>query len=209
MNQEHKDAAADFILFASDTGQALQYVVPDREKERVPTGQDPWRYSLLNEEVWVSRGYPRHTTVEYLTTIRDQLSSKNVITDLRIPKATDIFGVLDEETYQYLNNTIVNNIILKADRAAERAAVSQRIGRQWNSIVQEYDNDPSTTIPLLETYQRTRGVYKANTESTSLSSGTIVIIAIVSCIAVFLVAAFGARWIIYKVSFHLYLIVIY
>ena len=61
VNQEHKDTAADFILFASDSGKVLQLVVPDREYsiKVVPTGQDSWRHSLLNEDAWVSRGYPK------------------------------------------------------------------------------------------------------------------------------------------------------
>lgn len=205
VNQDHKDTAADFLAFASDTGQAMRYVIPDQTKEVVSTGQDPYRQTLLDVDKWLSRGYPEKTTRDYLGAVQSQLSSKNVVADALFPEAADILDYLDGQTWQYLNETVRSNRIPAVDRPAARRYTSRRIAEEWTQIIRNYDNDPSSQTPLLEIYQRIRGVYEEPPEisvsgaesgasGTILSTGAIVGIVIGSSAAAALVAIIISSW---------------
>lgn len=156
VSPRHKQAAADFLAFASDTGQAIKYVIPDSSKPHNGTGQDPYRKSMLDVDRWVARDYPRKTIEDYLQTIQTELSSENVVHDVRFPKATSILDVLDKHTFDYLNLTILMDS-QGVNRTALRKAITQNIHSGWVSLITEFDSH--SAVPLLEIYQRSRGIF--------------------------------------------------
>jgi len=160
VSPEHRIAAAEFLAFASDSTQAIQYVIPDRTQEVIPTGMDPYRKSLLQLNKWVDRDYPEDATRNYLDAIQSQLSSENVVADIRFPTAPEILGSLDEETFTYLQDTIVSeNPIPAEERAQLRRDISAKLASSWRKSISDYDAKDTTTTPLLEIYQKLRGVY--------------------------------------------------
>jgi len=204
VSPEHKLAAAEFLAFASDSAQAINYVIPDRTQEVIPTGMDPYRKTLLDADKWLERGYPEDATRDYLDAIQSQLNSENVVADIRFPKAPEMYDLLDEQTLQYLRDTTRSENPMSMEAIKDRRRkVSTEIESSWRKVIADYDALDSTTTPLLEIYQKLRGVYSPpelelprDSDGDNLSSGIISGIAVAVFVTVLLSASLIAYLII-------------
>lgn len=77
---------------------------------------------------------------------------------MRFPKAGEIMGVLDKEVHEYLVRAR-DGLIPEASREGERLKVAQSVTDQWKQIIKAYNQRGDTVAPILEVYQRLRGVY--------------------------------------------------
>ena len=124
------------------------------------SGQDPYRRSHFDIDLWVERGYPRKGAETYKETILEILSSKNLAVDVTFSKSIDMFQALDKGVYDYLQR-IKNGEISESDKAAERLAVAESIGMEWTSIIAKFDSELSQDEqPIQVQYQRSLGIYK-------------------------------------------------
>jgi len=156
---EKQAALADFLLWSSSREQSDQYVIPNSTLPWYEiNGQDPWRKSHLDVDKWAAQGYDRELSKQYVESILSNLVSKNVVVEARFPKAGEIMSVLDKEVYDYLWAAHTNAIAVE-DRPKARLNAAQRIEDQWRQIIKEYDQRGDTVAPILEIYQRLRGVY--------------------------------------------------
>ena len=167
---EKQKALADFFLWASSREQSQQYVIPNATLPwDMINGQDPWRKSQLDVDKWVERGFDRELSKQYVQAIVSNLVSKNVVVEARFPKAGEIMGVLDKEVNEHLVRSHVENLYSEEDKPKERLETAQRITDQWNQIIRKYDARGDTVAPILEIYQRLRGVWVPNEEKNYLT----------------------------------------
>jgi len=160
---EKQKALAEFFLWASSREQSEQYVIPNATLPwDMINGQDPWRKSQLDVDKWVERGFDRELSKQYVESIMYNLVSKNVVVEARFPKAGEIMGVIDKEVHEHLVRSFVENQFSEEEKPNERLKVAQRIEDQWNQIIRAYDSRGDTVAPILEIYQRLRGVYVPN-----------------------------------------------
>mmetsp|Transcript_6880 Transcript_6880/g.19240 ORF Transcript_6880/g.19240 Transcript_6880/m.19240 type:complete len:149 (+) Transcript_6880:1677-2123(+) len=71
-------------------------------------------------------------------------------------------SVLDKEVNEYLVRAVVDGSIPEEDKDGERFKTAQTITEQWEQIIRAFDSRGDTVAPILETYQRLRGVYVPN-----------------------------------------------
>ena len=167
---EKQKALADFFLWASSRDQSQQYVIPNATLPwDMINGQDPWRKSQLDVDKWVERGFDRELSKQYVGSIMSNLVSKNVVVEARFPKAGEIMGVLDKEVNEYLVRSHVEGAYTEDEKPKERLKTAQRITDQWNQIIRAYNARGDTVAPILEVYQRLRGVYVPNEEKNYLT----------------------------------------
>lgn len=132
-------------------------------------GQGPWRKSQLDVDKWVEQGFGRDLSKQYVDSILGNLVSKNVVVEARFPKAGEIMAVLDKEVNEYLVRA-KDGLILEANKPQERLKVAQSMTDQWNQIIKAYNDRGDTVAPILEIYQRLRGVYVPNEEKNYLTT---------------------------------------
>lgn len=162
---EKQKALAEFFLWASSQEQSDQYVIPNSTLPWYEiNGQDPWRKSHLDIDKWVAQGFDRDLSKQYVESILSNLVSKNLAVEARFPKAGEIMSVLDEEVYKYLIR-VHEGKITEQDKQRERLRTAQRITDRWNQIINEYNSRGDTSVPILEIYQRLRGVYVPNEQN--------------------------------------------
>ena len=106
---------------------------------------------------------------QYVGSVLSNLVSKNVVVEARFPKAGEIMSVLDKEVNEYLVRAH-ENLIPEDKRQQERLKTAQSITHQWNQIIHSYNERGDTTAPILEIYQRLRGVYFPNEERNLLTT---------------------------------------
>jgi len=166
---EKQKALVDFFLWSSSKEQSLQYVIPNSTLPWYEiNGQDPWRKSHLDADKWAAQGFDRELSQQYVESILSNLVSKNVVVEARFPKAGEIMGVLDKEVNEYLVRAH-QGIIPEERRQEERLKTAQRMTDQWNQIIRAYNERGDTIAPILEIYQRLRGVYNPNVENNFLT----------------------------------------
>ena len=122
------------------------------------TGLDPFRHSQLNVEKYIASGYGRDVAEDFISTVKQEIDSENVVIDIKFPMADKLISILDNEVFEHLKDTKTGNIAAK-DLATKRQQVVNKITTQWKNIITTYDAKDSTSIPTLEAYQRNRGVY--------------------------------------------------
>jgi hypothetical protein len=193
---EKQKALADFFLWASSREQAEQYVIPNSTLPWYEiNGQDPWRKSQLDVDKWVARGFDRELSKQYVESILTNLVSKNVVVEARFPKAGEIMSVIDKEVNEHLVR--VNDGLISEDKKQEeRLKVAQSITDQWNQIIKSYDERGDTVVPILEIYQRLRGVYVPNEEKYYLTKVRPIGLTLMAII--FASALFAAIWVSYR-----------
>jgi hypothetical protein len=157
-----KKLAMDFCAFASSEKESIGSIIPNATGTGIETGQDPFRSSHLNLDLYVENGYERDTAKAFIDTIRSGLQSDNVVTDIRFPRAVNINQALDEAFFAYLLNASNHDFVSDPEKTVRIRQVSDSITRQWNGNITAYNNEPSTQMPLLESYQRLRNVYSRN-----------------------------------------------
>lgn len=166
---EKQKALADFFIWASSRKQSQQYVIPNATLPWYEiNGQDPWRKSQLDVDKWVAQGYDRDLSKQFVESINSNLVSKNVVIEARFPKAGEIMGVLDKEVHDHLIRASDNYFMPEDWKRVERLRVAQSLTDQWNRIIKEYDQRGDTVAPILEIYQRLRGVYVPNEQKNQL-----------------------------------------
>jgi 7 transmembrane sweet-taste receptor of 3 GCPR len=148
----------EFCSFASSRKESIIGTAPNATGT-VFNGQDPFRESQLDVDLYVRQGYEEAVVDRALDLIRKGLSSNNLVTDIRFPTAPNLYEVLDEEFFHYLNRTKVFGLYSESERRAERSSVALRINARWKEIIESYDARATTNRPILEVYQRFRGVY--------------------------------------------------
>ncbi|CAB9498272.1 Extracellular solute-binding protein family 1 [Seminavis robusta] len=195
---EKQKALAEFFLWASSREQAEQYVIPNATLPwDMINGQDPWRKSQLDVDKWVLRGFQREVSKQYVESIVSNLISKNVVVEARFPKAGEIMSVLDKEVNEYLV-AAHEGLIAEQDKQTDRLKTAQIITDQWNQIIKKYNARGDTVTPILEIYQRLRGVYVPNEEKNLLTRIRPVGLTLMAIIMVSSMAA--AAWVYVKRS---------
>jgi len=159
-NAVHKRLAMEFCAFAASKEESLKKVIPNATDIDLG-GQDPFRQSHLDIEEFVKQGYERQSSQEYMDTIFAGLSNANSVIDIRFPTSVLIDTLLETETHQYLNATRTNAQTMGSpeEQAVRRQELVRDITQQWNTIIRDYDTQGSTQTPVLEVYQKLRGVY--------------------------------------------------
>lgn len=153
-----KRLSMEFCSFASSKKESIVGTAPNATGT-VFNGQDPFRESQLDVDLYVRQGYEESVVSDALDLIRTGLSSDNLCTDIRFPTAPNLYEVLDEEFFYYLNRTKLFSSYSEPERRAERLSVAQRINSRWKDIIESYDGRATTNRPIFEVYQRFRGVY--------------------------------------------------
>lgn len=166
-----RDLAIQFCAYAASAAVSTDAIIPFANDTN-GNGQDPYRWSQINEEagrLYVERGYEEGPVKSFLDSIRDGLSSENVVTDIRFPQASVINSRLDFAFYDHLI-AVKQGLIPDSQREARRQQVAQNITNQWTTIINDYNALGSTRVPILEAYQRLRGVYSPDVNMNQLSS---------------------------------------
>ena len=118
---------------------------------------------------WVAQGYDRELSKQYVEAINTNLISKNVVVEARFPKAGEIMSVLDKRVNEYLVAAVVDERIAENDRERRRLQTADQISNEWNQIIKAYNSRGDTVAPILEVYQRLRGVYVPNEDKNYLT----------------------------------------
>jgi 7 transmembrane sweet-taste receptor of 3 GCPR len=162
-NPTRKRIAMEFCAFASSQKESIKSIIPNAtEPDATLNGQDPFRRSHLNLDVFVQQGYERTASEEYIATILAGLDSVNAVVDLRFPTAADIGWEVGVQLDPYLNATRYG-LIPESEREATRRNVAQTLERRWKEIMDDYESQDTLSQPsILEAYQRLRGVYSIN-----------------------------------------------
>ena len=92
-----KYAAADFLAYLSNSLQSLGDVLPNPRSNFA----QPYRYSHVTSSNWIDAGFDTKIASEYTETIR-QINSENTAMELRVPPASALREVVDEEIFDYL-----------------------------------------------------------------------------------------------------------
>jgi len=121
-------------------------------------GLDPIRRSHLNVENYVARGYGRNDTQDFLSAVKESIDSENVVIDIKFPTADKLMAILDKEVFEHLQSTKTGKFEVD-DLAAKRQKVVDKITTQWTDIITTYNAKDTTSVPILEAYQKNRGVY--------------------------------------------------
>jgi hypothetical protein len=174
-----KRRASEFCAFAASKQESIKSIIPNATAA-VVNGQDPFRSSHLDIERYVAAGYERDTANEYIETLSKGLNSDNIVTDIRFPKSSDIYSVLDKEYFNYLQSR-KNGTISDGNAAANRRKVGEDITEQWDEIIGNFNG----RVPILEAYQRLRNAYSPDVELNQLGGirayGYILVIIIFMC----------------------------
>lgn len=166
-NPRSKRLAIEFCAFASSKEQSINNIIPNATGNDIGQGQDPFRRSHLDLDLYEANGYERETAKQFIDSILEGLESNNVVTDIRFPTSTDIYSVLDAEFFSYLNETTKGSVP-ESERPERRQQVSESITSQWNDIITKYDSHGTTRVPVLEAYQRLRNVYEPQVDMNQL-----------------------------------------
>jgi len=152
---EKKAIAMEFCAYASSRSQSNKLIVQNASIAR--PGPDPFRKSHFVNSLWRENGYDDMSVIEYFDVVSKALASKNAVVDIRFPISADIYQVLDEEVYTYLNETLMNNNS-DSERTTVRKATSQRLTKKFNTMIQDYNLKATTKSLLLEQYKKLRNV---------------------------------------------------
>jgi len=164
--------ASDFCAYASSKDVSIDNIIPFADSNNTKNGQDPYRLSHVDNNalnLYVERGYEEAATKEFLSSYQFGLDSQNLVVDIRFPTASQLNAILDKEFHDYLNATVLGTIP-EAERPIRRVEVSKSITQQWEQVITAYDSQGSTQYPVLEIYQRLRGVYAPDYEFNYLGS---------------------------------------
>jgi len=158
-------------------------------------GQDPWRKSQLDVDKWVEQGFDRDLSKQYVDSIVSNLVSKNVVVEARFPKAGEIMSVLDKEVNKYLVRA-KNGHFSEAQKPQKRLEVAQSLTDKWKQIIKVYNRRGDTVAPMLEIYQRLRGVYVPDEERNYITTVRFIGLALM---VIILAASMGATaWVAWK-----------
>jgi len=153
---EKKDVATEFCAYASSKSQSNKFFQNDAADGI--SGPDPFRQSQLDINLWVENGYESSSVIEYFESITGALGSENAVTDIRFPISNDIYALLDKEVHSYLKATLTNTIP-ESKRATAREEIGDRLGKEFNNMINDYNSEASTRSTLLQQYQKLRNVY--------------------------------------------------
>jgi hypothetical protein len=160
-NPVRKRIAMEFCAFASSQKESIKPIIPNAT-EYVSNGQDPFRHSHLNLDLFVQQGYERTASEDYIATILAGLDSVNAVVDNRFPTAADIGSEVEVVLGPYLNATGYG-LISDSEREVTRPNIARTLERRWKEIMADYEESQGTSQPsILESYQRLRGVYAIN-----------------------------------------------
>lgn len=189
---------ADFLLWSTSGQQGLKYTVPNATLPRaLMNGQDQFRKSQLDVELWVRRGYDRDLANDYVHSVNNVLISQNVVVDARFPMGGAIMSVLADKVTDHLHSTL-SHPTDEMDMFAhvQRMDVADHIASKWAQIIQKFDARGDTLVPILESYQRLRGVWVPNEKKHHLTGVRPVGLAMMALIFLFSLTA--ATWVYSK-----------
>ena len=193
-SDEKKKILVDFFLWAASGEQSEKYVIPNATTpfEGID-GQDPWRKSHLDLEKWVAKGFDRGLSKQFVDTVYSNFVSKNIVNEINFPHASQIMDILDKEVNTYLAKAH-RGLITENASYDERMDVARTITDKWNNIITLYDKRLDTVAPILEIYQRSRGVFNPNNDKNQLNNIRIIGYILMSII---LVSSTGALiWVV-------------
>jgi multiple sugar transport system substrate-binding protein len=193
-SDDKKKILVEFFLWASSGEQSEKYVIPNATTpvEGI-TGQDPWRKSHLDLDKWVAKGFNRELSNQFVDTVYSNFISENIVTEIIFPHASKIIDILDKEVSTYLVKAH-KGLIPEGTSYDERMELAQAITDKWNNIITKYDKRLDTVAPILEIYQRSRGVFTPHIDKNQLKNTRIVGYILMSII---LVSSTGALiWVV-------------
>jgi hypothetical protein len=89
-----------------------------------------YRYSHVNEQLWLDAGFSAETIGELIDATQTTLASANLMIDLRIPGAPDYQGgVLDPAVYSWLDSSSTMDEVI-ADIRDGWNAITDSLGRR-------------------------------------------------------------------------------
>ncbi|KAL7549918.1 hypothetical protein ACHAWF_013171 [Thalassiosira exigua] len=163
--KEKQRLAMDFLAFTASKEESSKYIIQEKDNVQV-TGFDPFRRSHNDLEAFVAKGYDRDTTKTYLASITESLGSPNLVVDIRFPEATALVGAMDENVVKHLQE--VRGETDEAVLAAKRVETLNDVNAAFADIIEKYNARGDTEAPLLEQYQRLRGVFVTENEDRNL-----------------------------------------
>jgi hypothetical protein len=167
---DKKKILVEFFLWAASGEQSDKYVIPNATTpfEEI-NGQDPWRKSHLDLDKWVAKGFDRGLSKQFVDTVYSNFISENIVNEIVFPHASKTMDILDKEVNTYLVKAR-RGLITEGTSYDERTDVAKAITDKWNSIITNYDKRPDTVAPILEIYQRSRGVFNPNNDKNQLKN---------------------------------------
>lgn len=165
ISDEKKKLAMEFLTFSASKEQSNNMVVPKVGSREASAGYDPFRLSHMNVQEYVDQGYDKETTVLYLKSIKEGLTSPNLVHDIRFPEATKIMSSLDAGIFNHLNATRGMTVTDKM-----RRDVVKDVTADFTKTISDYDTRATNekTEKILPQYQKLRGVYGTLNEDKNL-----------------------------------------
>ena len=190
-----KRLTMEFCSFLSSKEQTLMSNVYNATRGTdAVIGGSPFRTSLLDPQLYIDMGYESETTHLYMNAVDYSLNHPNPQTDIRFPTADQIDSALDKNVRAYLQQTTAG-MIPQEERPAKRQQVIQKILSDWSDIMNDYDST-TTTRPILEAYQKLRGVYTVDQDYNYLNQ--VVVYGYVLMSLALLSSVFFGAWAIYN-----------
>jgi ABC-type glycerol-3-phosphate transport system substrate-binding protein len=165
---EKKALATEFCGYAASRDESNKMF--SRNSSNTLPGADPFRKSQLDLNSWVENGFEQGSVLEYFETINAALSSENAVMDIRFPLSFDIYSLLDSEIYTYLVGA-TTNVIPESERPSTRQTISDRLEKEFDTMVNNYNSRPTTRSTLLQQYQKLRNVYFVEVDMNYLKDG--------------------------------------
>mmetsp|Transcript_13961 Transcript_13961/g.42032 ORF Transcript_13961/g.42032 Transcript_13961/m.42032 type:complete len:818 (+) Transcript_13961:60-2513(+) len=149
----------DFFSYVSQPSQSIPDVLAG------DSGFQMYRYSQVNEQLWLDAGFSAETIVELIDATQTTLASANLMIDLRVPGAPDYQGgVLDPAVFSWL------------DSSSTMEEVIADIRDGWNSIT-----DSLGRRTQLQIYRQSIGLPpKDFSEEVEVSEGARIALALVA-----------------------------
>lgn len=164
---EKKALATEVCAFASSRAESNKFFLNNASS--TVAGPDPFRESQLNINSWVDNGFEQGSVVEYFESINGALGSENAVLDIRFPTSNDIYRLLDQEVFAYLNGTVTNTIP-ESERSSTRQAIGDKLEAEFNVMIDAYNSKASTRTNLLQQYQKLRNVFSVKINMNHIGS---------------------------------------
>jgi hypothetical protein len=153
----------EFLTYSASKEQSKKLVIPEVGSREASVGYDPYRLSHISAADYAEQGFDKETTELYLSSIKESLSSRNLVVDIRFPQATKIMSILDTAIINHLNTTQGITVIDEM-----RRAVVESVNADWTKTISDYDSRGDTQETILTQYQKSRGVYGQFNEEKNL-----------------------------------------
>eukprot|EP00977_Amphora_coffeiformis_P020446 scaffold8271_cov171-Amphora_coffeaeformis.AAC.3 len=153
----------EFCSFIADRVQSRRYVIDSFDSIGLTgssslTRLDPFRYSHLDAEAFVAKGFPEQGVAEMIEAYSKTVQSPNVAFAVRAPIQASLNEALDDYIFSFLNETRYSGRG-GSNTAPRPSEVSEALIETWQSAIREYDTRATSQMTVKDSYQRLRNVY--------------------------------------------------